>query len=131
LVSLPFEAECADTVARGDFGKWMVKNIDDCMKLADDLGWGVTRMEDIILVTGRHLAKSWVNVAFSESRGGAQVSFGVRVTGASSVHLEERNVNGAVLKLGPNGQVGFHANLTFQATLRKHGAHTPHKLEPT
>jgi len=103
LISLPFPTECMDTVAHGDFSKWIVKNIDDCMKLADDLGWGVNRMEDIILVTGRHLTKSWVHVAFSESRGGARVSFCVRVTGASSVHLEERNVTGGELKLGPNG----------------------------
>ncbi|KAH9961773.1 hypothetical protein BC827DRAFT_1201759 [Russula dissimulans] len=61
-------------------------------------------MEDIILVTGRHLTKSWINVAFSEGRRGAQVSFGVRVTGASSVHLEERNVTGGELKLGPHGE---------------------------
>jgi len=85
----------------------MVKNIDDCMRLADDLGWGVNRMEDMILVTGRHLTKSWANVAFSESRVGAQVSFCVRVTGTSGAHLKERNVTGGELKLGPNGEVGL------------------------
>lgn len=84
------------------------------MKLADDLGLAVNRMEDIILVTGRHLAKSWINVAFSESRGDAQVSFGVRVSGDSSVHLEERNGNGGELKVGPRGEVSFYTILMLQ-----------------
>jgi hypothetical protein len=109
LLYLPFPAEQEDTVALGDFGKWIVKNIDGCMRLAEERGLGVSRMEDIIIVTGRHLAKSWVRAVFSESREVAQVSFGVRVreSGDSVVHLEERNVSGAQLKFGPNGEVGF------------------------
>jgi hypothetical protein len=81
------------------------------MRLADERGLGVNRMEDIILVTGRHLAKSWARAVFSESRGGAQVSFVVKVSGNSVVRLEERNVSGAQLKFGPNGEVGFHTIL--------------------
>jgi len=69
LLSLPFPAACEDTIAQGDFGRWLAKNIDCCMKVAEDLGLGVNRMEDIILVTGRHLARSWINVAFSDTRG--------------------------------------------------------------
>ena len=64
-------------------------------------------MEDIILVTGCHLAKSWVYVAFSEKRGGAQVSFGVQVSRNSGVHFDGQNVSVRGLKLGPSGQVGF------------------------
>ena len=70
-------------------------------------------MEDIILVTGRHLARSWARAVFSGGRGGGRVSFCVRVTG-DSVHLEERNVTGAQFKLGPNGEVGFCTILRFQ-----------------
>ena len=104
LLYLPVPAEREDTVALGDFGKWIVKNIYDCMTLAEERGLGVSHMEDIVLVTGRHLAKSWVRAVFSESRGGSQVSFCARVSN-SVVHLEERNVNGAQLKFGPNGEV--------------------------
>jgi len=107
LLSLPLPAACEDTAAQGDFGKWLVKNIDCCMKVAEDLGLGVNRMEDIILVTGRHLARSWVNVVFSENRGGAQLSFVVQPSGNSGVHLEERSATGGDLKLGPSGEVGF------------------------
>ena len=108
LLYLPFPAEQEDTVAFGDFGKWIVKNIHDCMRFADERGLGVNRMEDIILVTGRHLAKSWVRAVFSENRGGAQVSFVVNASGNSVLRLEERNVSGAQLKFGPDGQVGFY-----------------------
>ena len=103
---LPFLAKRQDTIAHGNFGEWMLENIDACFKVATDLGCGVNRMEDIILVTGCHLARSWVNVAFSENRGGAQVSFGVRVYGSSGVHFDEQNMSGRGLKLGPSGEVG-------------------------
>ena len=110
LLYLPFPAERQDTVARGDFEKWIICNIYNCMRLAEERGLGVNRMEDIILVTGRHLARSWVRAVFSESRGGAGVSFVAQASGASVVHLEERNVSGAQLEFGPNGQVSFYTN---------------------
>jgi hypothetical protein len=87
LLYLPFQAEREDTVAFGDFGKWIIKNIYDCMRLVEERGLGVNRMEDIILVTGRHLARSWVRAVFSESRGGAEVSFIAQVYRDSVVHL--------------------------------------------
>ncbi len=77
------------------------------MRFAEEQGSSVSRMEDIILVTGRHLARSWVRAVFSDSRGGAQVTFVARVFGDSIVHLEERSTSGAQLELGPSGQVGF------------------------
>jgi hypothetical protein len=107
LLYLPFPAEQEDTIAFGDFGRWIVKNIHDCMRFAEERGLGVNRMEDIILVTGRHLAKSWVRAVFSDSRGGAQASFVVKVSDDSVVRLEERSMSGAQLKFGPSGQVGF------------------------
>ena len=107
MLYLPFLAERQDTVARGDFGEWMLQNVDACFKVAEGLGCGVTRMEDIVLVTGLHRARSWVNVAFSENRVGAQVSFGVRVFGNSGVHFDEQHVSGRGLKLGPSGVVRF------------------------
>ena len=105
---LPLLSERHDTVARGDFGEWILENIDTCFKVAEDLGYGVERMEDIMLVTGCHLAKSWVSAAFFDSRGGSEVSFGVRVSRISGVHFDERNVNGRGLKLGPSGEVSPH-----------------------
>jgi hypothetical protein len=104
LLSLPFAAEREDTIALGDFGKWLLNHVDDCMKIADDLGLGVNRMEDIILVTGHHLARSWVSVLFSGSRAG-QVSFLSQVSGHSGVRLQERCATGGDLRIGPRGEV--------------------------
>jgi hypothetical protein len=106
MLSLPFPAQRADTVALGDFGRWMVKHIDIWFAFAENLGLGVNRMQDIILVTGCHCAKSWVNVAFSEGQRDAEVSFGAQPSGVSGVNIERRSVRGdVVLKLGPSGEV--------------------------
>jgi hypothetical protein len=66
-------------------------------------------MEDIVLVTGCDLTRSWANIAFFQGRVEGRVSFGVQVTGASNIEWqfppEERQ--GVALNLGPNGQVCF------------------------
>ena len=88
------------------------------MRLAEEQGLGVNGLEDIILVTGRHLAKSWVRAVFSESRGYPEASFVAQVSEDSIVHLEERNVSGAQLEFGPNGEVGFCIVSRIQTELR-------------
>jgi len=50
LLSLPFPADHEETNALSDFSKWIIKNIDNCLKVTNDLGCGVN-IEDIILVT--------------------------------------------------------------------------------
>ena len=124
LLYLPFPAELEDAIATDDFEKWITGNISGCMRLAEEKGMKVKHMEDIILVTGRHLAKSWVRAVFSESRGGAQVSFVVKVLSGNSVRLEERNVSGAQLEFGPNGEVGFCIIIKDQNVLRNDIMHT-------
>lgn len=109
LLSLPVQAHGEDTVAFGDFGKWMIKHIDAWFAFARRLGLGINRMEDIILVTGRHLTKSWVNVAFTQRRQDAGVSFDVHASGHSHVSLEQEYVRGGDLKLGPTGRVWIRA----------------------
>jgi hypothetical protein len=112
LLYLPFPAQRKDTVALGDFGKWIISNIYNCMRLTEERGLGVDRMEDIIIVTGRHLAKSWARAVFSEIPGqrAAEVSFKAEASGSSVVHLEGRNASGAQLEFGPSGEVGFWTN---------------------
>jgi len=83
----------------------MVKNIDSWFAYAEDLGLGIDRMEDIILVTGCHRARSWVIATFSDGQADAQVSFGAEVFGDSGVGLEWRDARGGDLKLGPSGRV--------------------------
>jgi len=121
LLSLPFPAQREDTAALRDFGKCIVRNIDAWFAYAEDLGLGIDRMEDIILVTGCHRARSWVIATFSESQAGAQVSFGAEVLGNSGVGLEWRDARGGDLKLGPRGRVRIYIVLCLQHNLRDLG----------
>jgi len=71
-------------------------------------------MEDIILVTGCDLTRSWANVAFLGDHTDAQpepeVSFGVNVTKRNGSEIIDWRFSpnlsrGAELKLGPDGEV--------------------------
>ncbi|KAH9977321.1 hypothetical protein BGW80DRAFT_846441 [Lactifluus volemus] len=107
ILSLPVPAQCADTIALGDFAKWIVKHIDVWFAFAQNLGLGLSRMEEIVFVTGRHLARSSINVVFSESQGGEQVAYGV-TTDTSGANLEwqlsREDIRGVVFNCGPSGQ---------------------------
>ena len=88
----------------------MIKNIDSWFAWVRQLGVGIERMEDIILVTGTHRTRSWTNVAFPGGQEDAQVSFGANVaTRGDAVSVDwkishEYN-RGAVLNCGPGGEV--------------------------
>jgi hypothetical protein len=118
LLSLPVSAQGEETVAFGDFGKWMIKHIDAWFAFARGLGLGINRMEEIILVTGRHLTKSWVNVAFNHRRLDARVSFDVQVSSYGHISLERQYARGGDLKLGPAGRVWLSTFFRVQCILR-------------
>ena len=107
---LPLEAHCQDTLARGDFGQWIVKHIDTWFAFTRELGFGIEHMEEIILVTGRDRTKSWANVAFLGCEADAQGSFGFKlalspVGDSIEWQLSPRKIRGAVLNKGPGGMV--------------------------
>ena len=69
-------------------------------------------MEEIILVTGCDLTRSWTNVAFLGGQVDAQVSFGVKVEGTdNSINFQfsPESAWGAVLCHGPEGTVRLYA----------------------
>ncbi|KAI9456870.1 hypothetical protein BJY52DRAFT_536609 [Lactarius psammicola] len=110
VLCLPIQAKAENTVASADFGKWIIRHIDCWFAWARQLGLGIDRMEDIILVTGTHRTRSWTNVTFPGGQGAAQASFGARVDRSGDVvavnwqFSHERN-RGAVLNCGPDGEV--------------------------
>ena len=72
-------------------------------------------MEEIILVTGCDLTRSWTNIAFLGGQVDAHVSFGVKVEGpdtgpAIKFQFSPLNAQGAVLCHGPEGTVRLYAN---------------------
>ncbi|KAH9992240.1 hypothetical protein BJV74DRAFT_403429 [Russula compacta] len=107
VLSLPVDAQRQDTRSRGDFGKWMLKNIDSWFYFARGLGLGIEHMEEIVLVTGLHLTKSWATVAFFEGQSNAQASFGSRVVPGADVRINWRclpgSVRGGMRSWGPEG----------------------------
>ena len=110
MLSLPIPARREDTVAQGDFRRWIVEHVDRWFAFTQRLGLGLDRMEDIMLVTGCHRAKTWANGAFSEGQGGVEASFSVQITSAAAgVGIEWQrsceHIHGAVLNHGPNGIV--------------------------
>jgi hypothetical protein len=84
----------------------MVKHIDQWFAFVKRLGLEIDRMQDIILVTGCHRAKSWVNVAFSEGQRDTRASFRVPESVAPGLSIRRQLVRGgAMLKPGPWGEV--------------------------
>ena len=101
----------------------MIKHIDTWFVWARQLGFGIGRMEDIILVTGADRTRSWTNVAFPGGPEDSHISFGANLTSrGDSVAINwtfshERN-RGAVLNRGPNGEVREHSRFLGQSMLR-------------
>jgi hypothetical protein len=95
-----------DTTARRAFAKCITKHIDEWFAFARERDLGISR-EDIILVTGCHLTRTWAAIAFREE--GEQVSFGVQVSGVSDVmwQFTREGAQGVAYNLGPSGRVRF------------------------
>ena len=104
ILSLPVPAQRKDTAARGDFAKCMIKHINEWFAFAQERGSGISR-EDIILVTGCHLARTWATIAFQERR--ERIAFGVQVSGVSIVawQFTPESAQGVAYNLVPSGQV--------------------------
>ena len=89
----------------------MIGHIDRWFAFAQRLGLGLENMEDIILVTGCHLTRSWVNIAFLGYHTDARVSFGVDVSDEDGPKVDIKwrlspdRIRGAELSRGPNGKV--------------------------
>ena len=63
---------------------------------------GIVRREDIVLVTGRDLVKTWANIVFQE--GDREVTFTVPVTGDSHIKWGF-TPEGVAYNIGPNGNL--------------------------
>ena len=111
VLCLPIQAKGENTVASAEFGKWIIKHIDRWFAWArQQLGVGINRMEDIILVTGTHRTRSSTNVIFPGGRGDAQASFGAKINHRGGIvtlnwQFSHESNRGAVLNCGPDGEV--------------------------
>jgi hypothetical protein len=88
----------------------MVQHIGSWLDFAQKLGLGIEEMEEIILVTGCDLTRSWTNIVFLGGQADARVSFGVKVEGPDiNYQLLPELVQGAVIGQGPEGTVRLYA----------------------
>ncbi|KAI9463231.1 hypothetical protein BJY52DRAFT_72256 [Lactarius psammicola] len=109
VLCLPIKAKKEDTVAIKIFGNWVIRHIDCWFAWTQQLGLGVDRMEDIILVTGTHRTRSCTNVAFPGGREDAQVSFRAKVDHPDDIvtinwQFSHERIRGAHLNPGPDGE---------------------------
>ena len=112
MLSLPVAGRRKDTLAQNDFKRWILKHIDHWFAFARNLGLGIQQMEEIILVTGCDLTRSWTNIVFLGEQADALVSFGVKVEGPDTpinFQFSPENAPGAVLCHGPEGAVRLYA----------------------
>ena len=109
VLSLPVTSRRENTLIQSVFGRWIVKHIETWFTFARNLGL-VHRMEEIILVIGCDLTRSWTNVVFLGGWADAQVSFGVMADGPdNSINFQylPSHGRGALLHHGPEGTVRF------------------------
>jgi hypothetical protein len=97
----------------------MLQHIDSWLAFTRRLGLGIEQMEEIVLVTGCHLTRSWANVTFLEGQAHAQASFGINVSQGHGVcinwHFSLGTAQGVVCNWGPEGTVRqFARNVHFQ-----------------
>ncbi|KAF8501491.1 hypothetical protein F5888DRAFT_1236026 [Russula emetica] len=105
VLSLPVIARRENTLIRNTLGRWMVRHIDTWFAFARNFGL-VHQMEEIILVTGCDLTRSWTNIAFLGGCADARVSFGVKVEAPNTsinFQFSPESGRGAVLQHGPEG----------------------------
>lgn len=112
MLCLPAQAQRNDTLVRGVFQDYIVRNIDSWFAFSRTRGLGVDHMEEIILVTGRDRTRSCTNIVFSDSEGqaGTSVSFGVEVTDLQGHvgiqwNFTHQHAFGAVMNPGQSGTV--------------------------
>ncbi|KAI0280738.1 hypothetical protein BC826DRAFT_1191391 [Russula brevipes] len=78
LLSLPTEADREDVLRTKVFEDYIRDNVVSWFAWSQKNGLGVERMEDLILVTGCTLAKSWAVAAFCDPIAKSKISLSVR-----------------------------------------------------
>jgi hypothetical protein len=100
LLSLPHGAHSEDVIRTKLFEDYIKDNVDNWLRWSNKAGLPVEKIEDLILVTGCTLAKSWAAAAFDDttSRDGdtTAISLEVRKSDGGGVQFIWRNIRGNV-----------------------------------
>ncbi|KIM79180.1 hypothetical protein PILCRDRAFT_570929 [Piloderma croceum F 1598] len=106
---LPDDASRKDAINYRDYKQYMLKNIDRWYAL-DDVQRLDLQLEDLILITGRDLAKSWLVAAFAAEDDSAMVQIGIEgpagTTGLSvGASVFWQNARGVEYHWGPQPNI--------------------------
>ncbi|KAF8493496.1 hypothetical protein F5888DRAFT_1618017 [Russula emetica] len=100
LLSLPHGARSEDVIRTKLFEDYIRDNVDSWLRWSKKEGFPVENMEDLILVTGCTLAKSWAAAAFdgTMSRGedATAISLEARKSDGGGAQFVWRNIRGGV-----------------------------------
>ena len=105
LLSLPHGAHSEDVIRTKLFEDYIKDNVDNWLRWSRKEGLPVENMEDLILVTGCTLAKSWAAAAFDGTMS--------RDSDATAVSLEARKFDGGGAQFiwrNNRGSVEYHHN---------------------
>jgi hypothetical protein len=102
LLSLPHGAQSEDVIRTKLFEDYIRDNVDNWLRWSKKEGLPVENMEDLILVTGCTLAKSWAVAAFdgTMSRGegdATTISLEARKSDGGGAQFVWRNMRGSVV----------------------------------
>lgn len=105
LLSLPHGARSKDVIRTKLFEDYIKDNVDNWLRWSKKEGLPVENMEDLILVTGCTLAKSWAAAAFDATT--------AKDSDATTVSLEARRSDGGGAQFiwrNNRGNVVYHHN---------------------
>jgi hypothetical protein len=101
LLILPHGAHSEDVIFTKEYEDYIRDNADSWLRWSKKEGLPVENMEDLILVTGCTLAKSWAVAAFdgtmSRGEGAATISLDAQKSDAGGAQFVWRNMRGSVV----------------------------------
>ena len=99
-MSLPHGARSEDVIRTKLFEDYIRNNVDNWFRWSKKVGLPVENMEDLILVTGCTLAKSWAAAAFdgtvSRDEDTTTISLEARKSDGGGAQFVWRNIHGRV-----------------------------------
>ncbi|KAI0285688.1 hypothetical protein BC826DRAFT_113392 [Russula brevipes] len=97
LLSLPHKAVREDTIRTKVFEDYIRDHVASWFAWSQKNRLDVERMEDLILVTGCTLAKSWATAAFCDPTANSQVSLSVQSHDDGRASFTWRSIHGSVM----------------------------------
>ena len=104
ILAFPSDAQAQDVHNIEAFRRFILTNVDQWFRYAESLDLGLD-MEDILLVTGRHLTTSWAVAAFTHTTSDATIEVDLGVTVSAGASISWKNCINVQYNWGPGQNV--------------------------